>query len=120
MAVILVIDDETDACHLMERILSADGHRVFGFTEVEAAMRWLDHNRPDLAILDLKLPSTDGALLLKAMRQRDPFVKVIMIVGISSVEAANLGIGQGIDDYLVKPLELDELEQRVARALALE
>ncbi|OIP88940.1 MAG: hypothetical protein AUK55_15400 [Syntrophobacteraceae bacterium CG2_30_61_12] len=120
MALILVIDDETDACRLMERILSADGHRVFGFTEVEAAMRWLDDNVPDLAILDIKLQSTDGISLLKAMRLRDPFMKVIMIVGTSSVEAANLAIGQGIDAYLVKPLELDELEQRVASALALE
>lgn len=119
MALILVVDDEKDACRLMERILSASGHRVFGFTEAEAATRWLDDNVADLAILDIKLQSSSGISLLETIRRREPFMKVVMITGYPSVETVRKALQLGIEDYLVKPLEIDELEKRVDKALGL-
>jgi two-component system response regulator RegA len=117
MALILVVDDEKDACRLVERILSASGHQVHGFTEAAAAMQWLEERRPDLAILDIKLQAADGISLLEALRKREPLMKVIMITGYPSVETASKAQLLGVEDYMVKPLEIDEFEKRVNKVL---
>jgi len=117
MSRILVVDDEHDACSLLQRILSVYGHEVFTFTEVPKALAWLENHVPQLALVDIKMPEMDGIRLLRRIRLQHPSIKVIMITGYPSAETANEARQLGIADYLIKPVEIDELEERIQRAL---
>lgn len=117
MGLILVLDDELDACRLMQRVLTLRGHEVHAFTDHEEAARWVEAHEPDLALVDIKLKGTDGIDFLRRLRLARSGTKVIMITGYPSRETADEAQTMGVEDYLVKPLEIDELEDRVKRAL---
>ena len=119
MGLILVLDDEQDSCRLIQRILSGSGHEIQTFTAGNDALQWLETHDPDLAILDIKLRGMDGIDVLEHMRKRNCRAKVIMITGHPSVETTQRALRHGIEDYMVKPIEIDELEERVNRALRL-
>ena len=117
MGCILVLDDELDACRLMERVLSALGHEVHAFSDYREATEWVRSRKPDLALIDIKLRGTDGISFLKFFRQKYPFAKVIMITGYPSADTTTKALKFGVEDYLVKPVEIAELEERVGKAL---
>jgi DNA-binding NtrC family response regulator len=117
MPQILVVDDEQDACSLLQRILSIRGYDVIAFTEVSKALAWLENHVPQLALVDIKMPELDGIRLLRRIRVQHPNIQVIMITGYPSAETANEARQLGIADYLVKPVEIDELEACIQRVL---
>jgi DNA-binding response OmpR family regulator len=117
MALILIVGDEPDACRMLQRILSSFGHSVQAFTTGGKAVEWLEDNLPDLALLDINLRETDGIGLLKILRRSQPRTKTMMITGNPSAETAGQATELGVVDYLVKPVEIDELEERINRAL---
>lgn len=117
MATILMLDDERDACNLVQRVLSASGHEVHAFTSAKNALDWLKAHSPDLAILDIKLRETSGVQVLEFIRENQPQAKALMITGYPTAETAQRACELGIIDYLVKPLEIDELESSVNEAL---
>ena len=117
MALIMVLDDERDACRLMLRILSRLGHRVQVFCRADEARRWLETAQPDLALLDIKLKEENGLSVLKFLRAHRPAVKVIMITGYPSAETSQEALRLGVDDYLIKPVEIEDLESRVDKVL---
>lgn len=119
MAQILALDDEEDICQLVERVLACSGHEVTSFTGAVEATEWLRSHRPDLALLDFKLRGADGLSVLSYIRQHNPGVKVIIITGQPSEEIKMKAVEMGIEDYLVKPLEIGMLEHHVNKALGL-
>lgn len=119
MALILMVDDEQDACRMIQRILYTFGHEVRAFTDARDAMEWLRGNTPDLALLDIKLQGMSGFEVLEFLRKYCPQVKVIMITGCPSPETAGKAQEMGVDAYLIKPVEIEELGERVNRALGL-
>lgn len=120
MALIFMLDNERDACRLVERILTASGHEVRAFTEESEALGWLQTNRPQLALLDIKCNAANAFAVLKYIRDRRPETKVMIITGSPSVESARKAAELGIEDCLVKPVEIAELEARVTSALGSE
>lgn len=119
MAIIMVIDDEQDACRLLERLLSAAGHAVHAFTGAEEALGWLASNTPDLALLDISRPGSEGVGVLEGMRKRGLSTKAMMITGRPTAESANRAFALGVEDCLVKPIDIDELEARVNESLGI-
>ncbi len=119
MARIMALDDEKDICQLVERVLVSSGHQVTTFTGSEEATEWLRFHKPDLVLLDLKLWGTDGLSVLSYIRQNNPGTKVIIITGQPSQESRKKAVEMGIEDYLVKPLEIGVLEDHVNKALGL-
>jgi CheY-like chemotaxis protein len=119
MALILILDDEEDACQLMGRILTDCGHEVSTFTEVCDAFEWLQSHRPDLILLDYKLRGTDGISVLGNIRMSRPEIEIILITGKPSPEIERKAAELGIRDYLIKPVEIKELEDHVNSALGL-
>jgi DNA-binding NtrC family response regulator len=117
MAIILMLDDEQDACSLVQRVLSASGHEVHAFTSANKALEWLKTHTPDLSILDIKLREASGVHVLEFIRKYQPEAKALMITGYPTAETARRACELGIIDYLVKPLEIDELESCVNKAL---
>jgi DNA-binding response OmpR family regulator len=119
MALILILDDEEDACQLMGRILTDSGHTVRTFTEVSDTLEWLRSHRPDLILLDYKLRGTDGISVLKDIRVNRPEMEIILITGKPSPEVKRKAAELGIRDYLIKPVEIRELEEHVNGVLGL-
>ena len=118
MANILVLDDVLDAAILIKRILQKKGHQVFTFTEEETALEYLRSNTIDLAILDIKLKKMSGVEVLEEMKKITPTLRAIMLTGYPTLETARESLNLGAGEYCVKPIDKEELEEKVASVLA--
>jgi CheY-like chemotaxis protein len=117
MALIMIVDDEEDACRLSTRILRAQGHEVHAFTTGEEAIEWLRSATPDLAVLDIKLRGMDGISVLEHVRRSGHSTRVVLITGYPSAKSTQRALELGVEGILVKPVEIDEFERLVRRAL---
>lgn len=117
MAEILVLDDVLDATVLVGKILTKKGHTVHTFTEEEDALNHVRNNAIDLAILDIKLQKMSGVEVLAQMKQMRPDLHAIMLTGYPTVETAREAISLGADEYCVKPIDRQELEEKVEKVL---
>ena len=117
MAKILVLDDVLDAANLIKRILQRKGHEVFTFTEEEDALNFAKNNEVDLAILDIKLKKISGVEVLEELKKHSPSIKAIMLTGYPTIETARESLNLGASEYCVKPIDKDELEEKVAEVL---
>ena len=118
MANILALDDMEDAANLIRRILTRLGHDVYVFNDEEAAIHFAAGNDIDLAILDIKLKKMNGVEVLEELKQIRPQMKAIMLTGYPTMETAKASLELGASDYCVKPIDNDDLEAKVTRALS--
>jgi DNA-binding NtrC family response regulator len=117
MAKILVLDDVLDAVVLIKRILQKKGHEVFTFTEEEEALNYARSNEIELAILDIKLKKISGVEVLEELKKITPSIKAIMLTGYPTIETARESLKLGANEYCVKPIDKDELEEKVEDVL---
>ncbi len=117
MAEILALDDVQDATILIGKILAKKGHSVHSFTEEDDAISYAKENKVDLAILDIKLKKMSGVEVLGLLKEAQPSMKAIMLTGYPTVETAREAISLGANEYCVKPIDRDELEQKVEHVL---
>ncbi|MBC2705400.1 response regulator [Desulfobacula sp.] len=117
MANILALDDVLDAANLIKRILERKGHSVIPFTEEEDAIQFVGSNKVDLAILDIKLKKMSGVEVLEELKKRSPSIRVIMLTGYPTIETARECLKLGASEYCVKPIDKDELEDKVEEVL---
>ncbi|WP_448561146.1 response regulator transcription factor [Trichothermofontia sp.] len=113
---ILVVDDDLAICNLVQRYLRAKSYLVEVAGDGKAALATFDQFNPDLVILDLNLPDTNGYTLCREMQQRTS-VFVLMLTGRTDTADKIKGFSQGADDYLTKPFDLEELLYRVEAIL---
>lgn len=118
MAEIIALDDVQDASLLIKKILSKKGHSVHAFTEEEEAINFVRGHQVDLAILDIKLKKMSGIEVLEQLKKIAPDIRAIMLTGYPTVETARDAISLGAKEYCVKPIDRDELEEKVAKVLA--
>src|SRR5438552_11003230 len=74
--------------------------------------------RPDVVILDIKMPEMDGLEVLRRVKRADPTIEVVMITAYASLETVKLALTHGAFEYLIKPFSRSDLESVVKRALA--
>ncbi len=118
MAQILVVDDEIGIRELLSEILADEGHGVTLADCAGAARRLRDANRPDLVLLDIWMPDTDGISLLKEWAGNGQLtMPVVMMSGHGTIETAVEATRIGALDYLEKPIALQRLLTTVKRAL---
>lgn len=117
MAEIVVLDDVLDAVILIKKILSKKGHNVHTFTQEEEAIAYTEKHHPDLAILDIKLKKMSGIEVLEKMKSVHPALKAIMLTGYPTIETAREAIELGAGEYCVKPIDKQELEEKVEDVL---
>ena len=114
---ILVVDDERDTREFMARALSTD-YQVATAADAEQALRELDAD-PGIALMlsDVRMPGADGLQLLKAARARHPNLICILLTAFGTVDLAVEAMKEGAEDFITKPIDLDQLDLRVAKAL---
>ena len=117
MAEIIALDDVHDATILIRRILAKKGHNVHPFTEEDEAIAFAGEHKIDLAILDIKLKKMSGIEVLGLLKESTPDMRAIMLTGYPTVETAREALGLGADEYCVKPIDRDELEEKVEQVL---
>ena len=109
---ILMVDDDVDLNALVTEYLARFGHRLVTATTAARGMAELRRERPDLVILDIMLPDTDGLTLCREIRSESD-VPIIMLTARGEVADRVLGLELGADDYLSKPFEPRELVARI-------
>jgi DNA-binding NtrC family response regulator len=119
MGQILVLDDILDAGVMLQRILERKGHQVAVFTEEEEALAHVRSSPVDVAILDIRLKKMSGLDVLEELKKISPQTQVIMLTGYPTLETARQAQELGAFEYCIKPIDKDELEEKVAGALAM-
>lgn len=114
---ILVVEDETHICTLLQRVLRGDGYDVQTCPSGELALEFLKQQPFDLLIVDIRLPGMTGIELLRRLRRVGSTIRVILITGHASVETAIQALRGEAFDYLVKPFALNELREVVRQAI---
>lgn len=113
---VLIVDDEQDIREGSERILIRMGFNVSKAVNGEEALELFQKTRPDIVLLDLKMPGMDGMEVLEKIRTIDDSTIVIVITGYATVETAIQAMKQGAYDFIPKPFEPDQLRLIVNRA----
>lgn len=113
---LLIVDDDERICRMLRRYLEHEGYSVD--TAVDGASMWqnLERRQPDLIILDLMLPDTDGLTLARELRARMD-VGIIILTGKNDPIDTVVGLEVGADDYVTKPFETRELLARIRSVL---
>jgi signal transduction histidine kinase/FixJ family two-component response regulator len=114
---IIIVDDEKRMCESLTALLSGDGVEVRAFQRSPEAVEVIRSGRVDLVVTDIKMPELDGLEILKAVREIDDGIPVILMTGYGSMDTAMEAINAGAYNYLLKPVEFAQLELSVKRAL---
>lgn len=120
-AKILVVDDEVKNVKLLEALLLPRGYEVVKAYDGEQALQQVREERPDLVILDVMMPRKDGFEVCKALKD-DPatrLIPVVIMTALGQVEHRVRGIQAGADDFLTKPVHVEELMARIGTSLRL-
>ena len=110
---LLVAEDEKDMNRLITRALEKEGYGVDSCFDGEEAMDYLESAEYDGVILDIMMPKMDGHQVLKKLRARGSDLPVLFLTARDSIADRVAGLDLGADDYLIKPLDFDELLARV-------
>lgn len=113
---VLIVDDEVEFLDTLAKRLSKRKLQVSCSTSGEDAIRILKERPLDVVILDVKMPGMDGIEALREIKRMNPLLEVIMLTGHANVEVAIQGMELGAFDYLMKPIDIDELLYKVQDA----
>lgn len=116
---IAILDDEEDILKLVQNYLTKAGFTVKPFSSPEAFLKYVDRHQPDLILLDLMLPGSDGLEICRYLKKKPEkaSIPVIMLTARSQEADRVTGLELGADDYITKPFSLRELEARVKAVL---
>ena len=117
MFTVLVAEDDLHLRKLMTAYLHMNGYQVLQASNGEEALAQMDKVQPDLVIADLMMPVMDGYTLTEQLRQSSPLLPVLIVTARETIEDKRRGFSLGADDYMVKPVDLDELLLRVGALL---
>ncbi|MCA9406764.1 MAG: response regulator [Candidatus Omnitrophica bacterium] len=117
MPKLVIVDDEVDIREFAKNFFERRGIEVFTASGGKEALRIIEEQSPDLALLDIHMEEMSGVELLKQLRQRSNDINVIMVSGVEDEEIVNEANSWGIKGYIHKPLVLEELEQIVMAEL---
>ncbi|MEI8256254.1 MAG: response regulator, partial [Deltaproteobacteria bacterium] len=114
---VLVVDDESSARSGLELLLKQEGYTVDAVGDGAAALESVTERIPDVVVTDLKMPRMDGFALLEKLRADFPSVPVIVVTAFGEMSSAVTAMRAGAADYIVKPVDLDELLVSIERAI---
>lgn len=114
---ILVVDDEKSICDILSSYLTRKGFVIHQAYNGESAIEVIRNNSVDLVLSDIKMPGMSGVEFLKWIKDYNSFLPVIMTTGFPTLDTAVDALKLGAHDYLTKPFHLEEIFEKILRAL---
>lgn len=116
---VLLAEDDEQVRRSLARSLIATGYEVVAAQDGREALKLLGEGAYDVIISDIAMPELDGIQLLRAIREHDTDVPVVLVTGVPDVATAMQAVKLGALVYLPKPIDLDEIKRVIARAVRL-
>lgn len=113
---VLFVDDESDFLETLLKRMRKREVAVAGVKSGEEALDHLEKHPVDVVVLDVKMPGMDGIETLREIKRRHPLVEVIMLTGHADVGVAIVGMELAAFDYLMKPVDIDQLLYKIQDA----
>lgn len=114
---LLIVDDEKVALKNLEHVLTKEGYEVIATQSGAKALAFLDKQRFDVVLTDLRMDKVDGMQILKKCRETCPDTEVVMITGYATLDSAVAAMKLGAFYYIAKPFRLDEVRKVTAEAM---
>jgi len=113
---VLLVDDELEFLETLIKRMKKRDVDVDGVGSGEEALTILNEDPVDVVVLDVKMPDMDGIDVLREIKRRHPSIEVVMLTGHANIEVAVRGMELGAFDYLMKPIDIDELLYKIEDA----
>ncbi len=113
---VLLVDDDIPFTRNLVWLLSRRGYEVSAVNDGESALRIVEEKEFDVVILDRKMPGIDGIATLRGLKKKKPHLEVVILTGAASVDSALDGIELGAYDYIAKPIQINDLEEKITQA----
>lgn len=110
---ILVVEDNKNLRKLMTTYLKRNSYETLEAEDGQEALEIMDKNHIDLIISDIMMPNIDGYELAKELRKANYMLPILMVTAKDSIDDKREGFLSGVDDYMVKPVDMDEMVLRV-------
>jgi DNA-binding NtrC family response regulator len=114
---IMIVDDEEVVRDSLGKWFAADGYNVQTFADGKSALHYLSQATPDIIFLDIKMPGMDGIEVQKRIVEVNPDPTIIFMTAYASVETAVQALKQGAFDYVIKPIDPDDIDHLVRNAI---
>ena len=114
---ILIAEDDLELRQLFRHVLLKNGYTVKGVSDGQEALDVLEKDYYDLIISDIMMPNMDGYELVRSLRDAGDSIPVLMVTAKDAFDDMRMGFLSGTDDYMVKPIDLDELLLRIEAPL---
>ncbi len=114
---ILVVDDEEMAIKMIELQLKRENYEVLTSTDGREAIDIIKNEQPDVVISDIMMPYMSGLELLEIVKTENKKIPVILISSLDEVEVIQTSVDMGADDFIIKPINMEELSLRLKRIL---
>jgi DNA-binding response OmpR family regulator len=113
---ILIVDDEPDVLRLVALRLKKSGYEVLTASDGKTGLDMINSEKPDLVLLDLRLPNMDGIDVCKHAKSDEALkdIPIILFTATADVEVAETAKETGANDYIVKPFEPNELLEKIS------
>jgi DNA-binding response OmpR family regulator len=115
-AKVLLVDDEVEFATTLAERLRLRNYDTKAIFQPENVLNIIRDDHPDVVLLDLKMPRINGIEILNAIKQIDPTVEVIILSGQGDEQTIDMGMRNGASDYVVKPVDIEEITTRINRA----
>lgn len=119
MAVLVIVDDEPGIVEEVKCFFEEEGHKVFASDTGEEGIQLIRDHKPDLLLVDMKLPDISGLRVLSASKEISPKTKTIVITGYVDQSIIDEAEKLGRDSFLQKPFDLETLKNEVDRVLGI-
>ena len=110
---LLIVDDEAEICDFLKSFFEERNYEVRTATSGEEALKAVEQFKPNVVLLDIKMPVMDGIRVLELIKAKHPKMKVIMVTALETRDKIEECIRLGADNYITKPLSLEYLENDV-------
>lgn len=114
---ILIAEDDTELRQLFQKVLTKNGYSVIGVENGQEALDVLDREYIDVIITDIMMPVMDGYELVRSLREANLHIPVMMLTAKDAFDDMRLGFLSGTDDYMIKPVNVNEMVLRVGALL---